>query len=103
MGEIYDMRIEDLSIGKLHAKNLHNWARFGRLMVCRKIANFQDLKAIATGTARVNQFSKFNMPRVGKRKGYQKNSEIFFLPPTIFFLTFANFFFRKQKKLIFSI
>ena len=71
MGEIYDMRFEDLLIGKLHAKNLHNWAIFGRVMVCREIANFQDIKA----TARVDQFSKFNMPRVGKRKGYPKKSE----------------------------
>ena len=64
------MNVEDRSIGKLHVKNLHNRARIGRLMVCRKIANLQDLKAIAT--ARVDPFSKFNMPRVGKRKGYPK-------------------------------
>ena len=88
MGEIYDMRFEDLLIGKLHAKNLHNWARFGRLMECRKIANFQDLKAMAT--ARVDRFSKFNLSREGKRNGYpkkikKKSEKNIFLAPTIFF------------------
>ena len=33
MGEIYDMRFEDLLIGKLHAKNLHKlgniWQTYG--------------------------------------------------------------------------
>ena len=44
IGEINDMRFEDPLIGKLHAKNLHNPARFGRLMVCGKNANFQDFR-----------------------------------------------------------
>ena len=76
-----------------------NWAIFGRLMVCRKIANFQDLKAIAI--ASVDSISKFNMPRVGKRKGYpKKNSEKFFFAPHKFFSNFRkkNFFSKTKKK-----
>ena len=64
------MHVEDHSIGKLHAKNLHNRARIGRLMVRQKKRKFSGFWAIATAT--VDIFSKFNLSRVGKRKGYPK-------------------------------
>ena len=40
---------------------------------CRKKRKFWGFSTIAT--ARVNRFSKFNMSRVGKRKGYPKKIE----------------------------